>query len=126
MNAPLDTEVYMQLPSGMLPSKWDGKICRLLKGIYGLKQSGLQWYTELSSTLVHLSLSRSEYDHVVFTTNDPINRLVIRVSMGDMLVTGPDINTINQFKAGLANRYDITDLGEAQWFLGFNISWDRS
>ena len=98
----------------------------LKKLMDGLKQLGLQWYTELSSTLVHLGLSKSEYDHAVFTTNDPINRLVIGVSVDDMLVTGPNINTINRFKAGLANRYDITNLGEAQWFLGFNISWDRS
>ena len=40
LNAPLKETVYMQPPQGVLKVGQEGKVLRLLKGLYGLKQAG--------------------------------------------------------------------------------------
>ena len=51
LNGELDKEVYMQQPEGFVSS--DGhKVCKLDKGLYGLKQSGRLWYKRLVAILV--------------------------------------------------------------------------
>ena len=44
LNALLKETVYMKAPHGVLKSKQKGKVLRLLKGLYGLKQAGRGWY----------------------------------------------------------------------------------
>ena len=44
LNADLEEEVYMEPPYGVLHKNTMHKVCRLCKGLYGLKQSGQMWY----------------------------------------------------------------------------------
>ena len=46
----LDTEIFPRLPSGC--GRLSGKVVRLNKALYELKQSGRSWYMLLSSTFV--------------------------------------------------------------------------
>ena len=43
-NAPLKEVIYMKLPIGVLKPGQEGKVLRLLKGLYGLKQARRGWY----------------------------------------------------------------------------------
>ena len=40
LNAPLKETIYMKPPRGVLKPGQEGKVLRLLKGLYGLKQAG--------------------------------------------------------------------------------------
>jgi len=57
--AKLDEEIYMDIPEGLEVAK-EGtsngkrKVCKLLKGLYGLKQSGRMWNQEWDRHLVDL------------------------------------------------------------------------
>ena len=48
LNAPLKETIYMRPPQGVLKPGQEGKVCRVLKGLYGLKQAGWGWYLEMS------------------------------------------------------------------------------
>ena len=52
LNAPLEETVYMKPPRGVLKPGQEGKVLRLLKGLYGLKQAGRGWFLEMSKVLV--------------------------------------------------------------------------
>ena len=56
----LEEEIYMAVPEGV-PDKY-GKIWRLRKSLYGLKQSPRQWNLKLTSFLEELGYVRSNYD----------------------------------------------------------------
>ena len=40
LNAPLKEMIYMKAPRGVLKPGQEGKVLRLKKGLYGLKQAG--------------------------------------------------------------------------------------
>lgn len=52
LNAPLEETVYMKPPRGVLKPGQEGMVCRLLKGLYGLKQAGRGWHKKLSNVFV--------------------------------------------------------------------------
>ena len=52
LNATLNETVYMWPPCGVLKQGEEGKVLRLLKGLYGLKQAGKGWYLEMMKVFV--------------------------------------------------------------------------
>ena len=60
LNAPLEETIYMKAPRGVLKPGQQGKVLRLLKGLYGLKQAGRGWFLEMSRVfLKELGFKRS-------------------------------------------------------------------
>jgi hypothetical protein len=67
LNALLKEVIYMKPPQGILKPGQEGKVLRLLKGLYGLKQAGRGWYLEMAGVFVNkLGFKRSAIDHSVF------------------------------------------------------------
>ena len=54
LNPPLDTELYMKLPPGIGKP---GQVAKLLKTLYGLKQSPRLWFEALARLFASLGLS---------------------------------------------------------------------
>ena len=55
----LDEEIYMDQPEGYIKKGQERKVCRLLKSLYGLEQSALQWNKELHKSLLDLGFTRT-------------------------------------------------------------------
>ena len=88
LNATLKEMIYMKLPRGVLKSGEEGKVCRLVKGLYGLKQAGRGWYQEMSQVLIKdLGFTHSTVDHSVFFWRSSNEHMIIVVTMDDMAVT---------------------------------------
>ena len=67
LNAPLKETIYMKPLRGVLKPGQEGKVLRLKKGLYGLKQAGRGWYLKMSRVfLKELGFERSAIDHSVF------------------------------------------------------------
>ena len=52
LNAPLKEVKYMEPPRGVLKPGQEGKVLRLVKGLYGLKQAGRGWYMEMAGVFI--------------------------------------------------------------------------
>ncbi|WP_208346720.1 reverse transcriptase domain-containing protein, partial [Aetokthonos hydrillicola] len=58
--------VYMEQPEGFRDeAKWD-YVCQLVKGLYGLKQSGRLWYQELGRVLEGIGYVRLTSDPSIY------------------------------------------------------------
>ena len=88
LNAPLKETVYMKPLRGVLKPGQGGKVCQLLKGLYGLKQAGHGWYLEMSRVfLKELGFEYSASDHSVFYWHTTKEHTIIMVATDDMAVT---------------------------------------
>ena len=126
LNAPLEEVIYMKPPRGVLKPGQEGKVLRLLKGLYGLKQAGRGWYLEMSRVLMkELDYKRSRTDHSVFYRKTEEEHTIVAVATDDMAVTSKRKVDAEKFKSEIRKRWDITDHGPIKWFLGFEIKRDR-
>ena len=91
LNAPLKETIYMRAPHGVLKQGEEGKVLRLVKGLYGLKQAGRGWYLEMMKVFVeNLGFKRSKADHLVFYRKRGEEHTVVVVATDDMAVTSKE------------------------------------
>jgi len=125
LNAPLKETMYMKALRGVLKPGQDGKVLRLLKGLYGLNQARRGWYLEMSRIFIkELGFVRSAADHSVFHRRTVNDHTVIVVATDNMAVTSKQAVDAIKFKAGIRKFWEITDNGPISWFLGFRIKRD--
>lgn len=115
----LKDEVYMRPPPGMEGLVKPGNVLRLIKAIYGLKQSPRAWYHKLSTTLNGRGFVKSEADHTLFTLTSKQWIIVILIYVDDIIITGSNKDGIIATKAFLKATFDIKDLGELNYFFGY-------
>jgi hypothetical protein len=127
LQAPLKETIYMRPPHGVLKPGQEGKVCRLIKGLYGLKQAGRGWYQELTKVMVgELGFKRSALDHSVFYGQKGKEHTVVAVATDDMALTSQWAADIAKLKSEISHHWAITDGGEMRWYLGFAIKRDRA
>jgi len=122
LNSPIDTAIYMRLPPGY-GSK--GKVARMKKGLYGLRQSGNLWHKTLSVAFEELDLTRSAVDHGVFYRHDGEGMTIVCSSTDDFAIAASPIERMVKFKSDLSNHFEMSDLGELAWILGIRVKRDR-
>ncbi|PWA62550.1 ribonuclease H-like domain-containing protein [Artemisia annua] len=117
----LDETVYMKLPEGFFP-EGDNRVCRLKKSLYGLKQAPRQWNAKLTSTLTENGFTQSKSDYSLYTKSKNGVFIALLVYVDDIIVTGNNVNEINNFKDFLKTKFMIKDLGKLQYFLGIEVT----
>ena len=94
LNAPLEEEVYMYPPEGSSTPK--GKVWKLNKSLYGLKQSGRNWYKLFTDVLTSQKFKFSQLggDKCLFTRKIGNETTVLFIYVDDIycikLSTGLD------------------------------------
>jgi hypothetical protein len=63
LHGDLQEEVYMEIPPGFNSHKTEGKVCKLIKSLYGLKQSPRAWFGRFSKEVCSLGYRQSNADH---------------------------------------------------------------
>lgn len=103
----------MQQPPGYHTPNSSGKVCRLRKTLYGLKQSGRRWYQRLVEIMVqHLGFSCCDVDQAVFFRREGRMIIIVLVHVDDCTIAATAIMLIERFKNEIAKHVEITDLGE--------------
>ena len=99
LNAPLKEVIYMKPLRGVLKPGEEGKVLRLLKGLYRLKQAGRGWYLEMSRVfLKELGFKWSAIDHSVFYRCQQDKHTIVAVATDNMAVTSKQAVNAKNFK----------------------------
>ena len=117
----LHAEVYMKAPQGVTVPR--GKCVRIRKSLYGLKQSGREWYLEAAKGLAELGLGPTFADTCVFVNED--KSLIVGLYVDDMLIFASDLTVVREFKEAIARKWEIKDLGDVKKILGLEVTRDR-
>lgn len=122
-----DEVIYMRQPPGFPYPDASGKVLRLLKTIYGLKQSGRRWYQKLTSILTELlGFSRCNVDQAVFYRRNEDSIVVMGVHVDDCTIAAYPPELIVEVKEKMGTKVEVTDLGELHWLLGIEVTRDRN
>ena len=108
---------------------YDNRVVRLLRALYGLKQSPQLWNKELNRVLVdELNLTRASADACLYYyRNAQTGNFVLLVAeVDDLVITGTDEDKISEIKRDFTERYKITAWEQINSFLGVNMVYDRN
>ena len=90
----------------------EGKVLRLLKGLYGLKQAGRGWYLKMTKVFMEeMGYNCSRIDHSVFYKKKGDKHTVVAVATDDMALTSKRKADAERFKAQIQKFWEITDHG---------------
>ena len=117
----------MQHPPRYKSPDAGNRVLRLVKTLYGLKQSGRRWYQKLSSIFLSLGFTCCSVDQAVFYKSDKDKKehTIVAVHVDDCTIAASNARLVEQLKAGLREHVEVTDLGELHWMLGLEIKRDR-
>ena len=120
LNTPLKEEIHMKPPRGVLKPGQEGKVLKLLQGLYGLKQAGRGWYMEMSKVLISkIGFKCSAINHSVFYQQSREEHTIVAVATDDMAVTSKQAVDAERFRSSIQKFWDITDHRPIKWFLRF-------
>jgi hypothetical protein len=115
----------MDQPEGYIKTGQERKVCCLLKSLYGLKQSALQWIKEIHKALVNLGFTRTHSDAGVYFKFIGADIIIIVIYVDDVLLMGSNKKMLKKNKEDFMKVFETRDLGEAKEYLGMCITRDR-
>ena len=121
LNGKLEEDVYMTQPEGFDNPKDAGKVCKLQRSIYGLKQAFRSWNLRFNDAIKEFGFIKNEDEPCVYkkVSGSSIRFLVLYVD--GILIIGNDIPTLQSIKTWLGSCFSMKDLGEATYILGVKI-----
>ncbi|KAM1500064.1 hypothetical protein ACFX10_022670 [Malus domestica] len=122
LHGDLDEEVNMDLPPGFTTTCNFGKVCRLRKSLYGLKQSPRAWFGRLAQSMRNYGFKQTQADHTLFLKHDGGKLRALIVYVDEMVVIRNDVEEIQKLQKYLAKEFEMKDLGILKYFLGIEVA----
>ena len=126
LNGHLSEDVYMTQPEGFVDPKNAGKICKLQRSIYGLKQASRSWNIRFDEVVKGFGFIKNEDEPCVYKKASGSALVFLVLYVDDILLIGNDIPMLEAVKTSLKKSFSMKDLGEAAYILGIRIYRDRS
>ncbi|SPC66012.1 uncharacterized protein UHOD_11665 [Ustilago sp. UG-2017b] len=96
LNSMLKHVIYMKPPEGAKVLK--GKAYQVVKGLYGLKQSGREWNMEFDKFLQCSNFHRLDCVPCIYTRGKGDNFAVVVIYVDDTLIIAPNLETVKCIK----------------------------
>ena len=135
LNSSLTEEIYAKHPPGVniltgdVNDDDDGShqaittslILKLCKTLYGLKQSGREWFGTLRESLQRHGFQQLNFDPCVFAGDVEGQQIIIAVYVDDLLLIG-ELPAIAHTKKLISESFECKDLGPVKYLLGLEIN----
>lgn len=121
LNGDLQETVYMRLPPGV---KTDGEnvVCRLRKGLYGLKQAARIWNHKLDNTLTQMGFKPSKNDSCLYVRRSKGKTAYIAVYVDDFVIVCESEREYEDIIKQLNRHFKVVSLGNIKFFLGIQVT----
>jgi hypothetical protein len=124
LNAPIDKDIYVEQPPGYQQKSEEGALltCKLKKSLYGLKQSGRNWYTILTNFFESNGFQPNPADTCTYTYGETADdKVIIIFWVDDIIIGSKDLKKITEIKAMLNETFKMDDRGDLTRFLGIEF-----
>ena len=117
LHGDLAEKVYMEQPPRFVAQGEIGRVCRIRKSLYGLKQSPRAWFGKFSKVIEKFGMQKRKSDHSVFYRNSQAGIILLVVYVDDIIITMNDRAGISLLKSFLHGQFHTKDLGMLKYFL---------
>ncbi|KAL2345957.1 hypothetical protein Fmac_007242 [Flemingia macrophylla] len=125
LNGYLEEEIFVEQPEGFLVHGQEEKVYRLKKALYGLKQAPRSWYGRIDAHLISLGFEKSLSEFTLYVKKTDAGIIIVSLYVDDLLMTGSSKELIEEFKGGMKEAFEMTDLRKMSFFLGMQVQQDR-
>ena len=121
LNGLIDKEIYMKQPTGFVKADAPHLVCRLNKGLYGLKQAGRIWNDLAHSSILEAGFTRSNADPCVYVRFTTDGGIILGLYVDDFIIAGVT-RLVKEFIAFMRSRFSIKELGQVEFILGVQVT----
>ncbi|GJT41838.1 ribonuclease H-like domain, reverse transcriptase, RNA-dependent DNA polymerase [Tanacetum coccineum] len=122
LHGDLKEEVYVTQPEVFLKGQDNGKVYRLIKALYGLRQAPHAWNIKLDNTLKSLDFKKCALEQAIYTNTSKDSTLLIGVYVENLIITGTPNKEIKKFKAQMEEKFEMCDLGLLAYYLRIKVT----
>ena len=119
----LDEDVFLRLPRGC--GRLSGRVMRLHKSLYGLKQASRSWHAHLTTCLKTLGFQQCLADACVFRLVEEGRVAIIAVVHVDDIFAVGLKSRCDVFRDELNRMVPVKNLGELRWYGGCHYTRER-
>ena len=121
LNAGIEEEVFVDQPQGFVKKNANGKnfVCILKKSLYGLKQSGRNWFNTLRDFLLSNQFKPSKSDPSLFLRERKGHKDFVTDICSD------DITFYEKIEKALSTKFLISEVDDLNWFLEMQIGHEK-
>jgi hypothetical protein len=114
-------DVYVHQLSGFaIPGK-EGKVLRLRKALYGLRQALSAWNAKLDSTLKGMGFGQSPHEAAMYRRDNRGNTLLVGVYVDDLVIIGTKDAEVAVFKEEIKVTFHLSDMGLLSFYLWIEV-----
>ena len=121
----LDCDLYMEQPEGFEDKEHPDYVCKLNKCLYGLKQSAKCWNELLDKHFTETGYIKADADGCVYIKVESGSFVIMSVYVDDFIPISNDTALMEAEKAALADKFEVVDNGNIEYFLKMAVKRDR-
>jgi hypothetical protein len=126
LNGELEEEIYMEQPEGAVEPGKEHLYCKLIKSLYGLKQSPRAWNQKLHQRLREMQFNRLEKDHSLYVWSEDEELVILATHVDDLIIASNSKTALAEFKEAMVQTFEMSDLGPVSFYLGMQVERDRA
>ena len=126
LNGNIDEELYMVQLEGFVDPKDAGKVCKLQRSIYRLKQASRSWNLRFDEVIKEFGFVQNVEESCIYKKVSESSVAFLVLYVDNILLIGNVLNLLNSVNEYLNSNFSMKDLGEAAYILCIKIYRDRS
>jgi hypothetical protein len=124
LNGDLKEVVYVHQPVGFVIAGQEGKVLRLRKVLYGLRQAPRAWNSKLDDTLKKMNFVQSEHEHAMYKRSRGDHILLVGVYVDDLMITRSSLAAVEEFKEEMKRAFLMSNIRLLSFYLGIEVRQD--
>jgi hypothetical protein len=121
LNGFINEEVYVEQCPGFEDAIYPNHVYWLHKALYGLKQAPRAWYERLRDFLIEAGLKIGRVDNTLFTKIINKELFICQIYVDDIIFSSTNLKLCKDFSEFMTREFEMSMIGELNFFLGFQI-----
>nr|GEU71554.1 ribonuclease H-like domain, reverse transcriptase, RNA-dependent DNA polymerase [Tanacetum cinerariifolium] len=122
LHGDLKEDVHVTQPKGFIQQGNSGKVYKLTKALYGLRQAPRACNVKLDQTLKSLEFKKCNLEQAVYMKRSKTSILLVGVYEDDLIITGTPRKEIDLFNSYIEDKFEMSDLGLLAYYLGIEVT----